>query len=422
LYKTVEFNNISKRYRLGLTRTSLPSFIANQTRKMLTRAYHNGSKDNDFWALRDVSFDLGEGQSLALIGPNGAGKTTILKLLANITKPTEGEISVNGKLSALIELGAGFHPDLTGRENIFLNGTILGLTKIEIKNRFDEIVGFSELEQFIDTPVKRYSSGMAVRLGFSVAACIEPDILLVDEVLAVGDIAFRHKCMKRIKELLDNGTTLIFVSHNLGLLKAVCEFGLYIDQGKLKYFGNTSKAIDVYNRVQDERRIGDLESTSFSEKNTVAGHIEITKLELIGNGSNFSGKIRSDQPMSVIIHYLAYADIDSITAVLRIRRTDGLSCSVMYSKLDGVQFSIRRGVGYITTVLNPIQLFPGFYNVIATLKNSTETITYSIEPSEWFEVRGNGGGFEDRDAVFEPNRTWDHFLLPEDNKNNSGEN
>jgi lipopolysaccharide transport system ATP-binding protein len=180
------FENISKRYNLGLTRTSLPTVFSHWLKTKVTRKALP-TQNKVLWALRDVNFELNQGQSLALVGSNGAGKTTILKLLANITKPSSGRLTINGKLSALIELGAGFHPDLTGRENIFLNGTILGLSRKEIERRFDDIVDFSELERFIDTPVKRYSSGMVVRLGFSVASCIEPELLLVDEVLAVGD-------------------------------------------------------------------------------------------------------------------------------------------------------------------------------------------------------------------------------------------
>jgi len=210
----IQFQHVSKRYNLGMTRTSLPTAVY-QWGKSLLQPSKNGERRQKqyLWAIKDVSFDLQRGESLALIGPNGAGKTTILKLLAGITTPTSGNININGKLSALIELGAGFHPDLSGRENIFLNGAILGLTRAEIQRKFDEIVAFSELEKFIDTPVKRYSSGMAVRLGFAVAASIDPDILLVDEVLAVGDAAFRQKCMDRIRTMLNQGTSIIFVSH-----------------------------------------------------------------------------------------------------------------------------------------------------------------------------------------------------------------
>jgi lipopolysaccharide transport system ATP-binding protein len=211
----VRFENVSKRYRLGLARTSLPSLAQAALKQALAGRAGKQAQAREFWALQDVSFELHAGESLALIGRNGAGKTTILKLLANITQPTSGRVETFGQLSALIELGAGFHPDLTGRENVYLNGTILGLSRREIDLHYDEIVEFAELAQFIDTPVKRYSSGMTVRLGFAVASCLTPDILLVDEVLAVGDASFQQKCMARIRELLKNGTSIIFISATL---------------------------------------------------------------------------------------------------------------------------------------------------------------------------------------------------------------
>ena len=240
----IRFENVSKRYRLGLTRTSVPAYVSQSIKNLRNITRRNNQDDQYLWALKDISFELSRGESLALIGPNGAGKSTILKLLAGITHPTSGQIEVNGQLSALIELGAGFHPDLTGRENIYLNGTILGLSRKEVNQRFEEIVDFSELERFIDTPVKRYSSGMSVRLGFAVAACINPEILLVDEVLAVGDASFQQKCLKRIHSLLHNGTSIIFVSHNLYLVQSACETGIYLHKGEVKYTGSISEVID----------------------------------------------------------------------------------------------------------------------------------------------------------------------------------
>lgn len=251
---TVRFQNVSKRYTLGLTRKSVPSAVSGWIGNALRPGKAAQATEREFWALRDVSFDLQKGQSLALVGANGAGKTTILKLLAQITKPTSGSLYTYGSLSALIELGAGFHPDLSGRENIFLNGTILGLTRRDIQSRLEEIIAFSELEKFIDTPVKRYSSGMTVRLGFAVASCIEPEILLVDEVLAVGDASFQQKCMKRIHDLLRKGTSIIFVSHNLYLIQAVCDTALYLDHGQIKLQGSTAEVIDAYERDLHEQR------------------------------------------------------------------------------------------------------------------------------------------------------------------------
>ena len=209
--------------------------------------------DREFWALQDISFQVKRGEAVGIIGHNGAGKSTILKHLSGIMKPTQGTMHVNGKLSALIEVGAGFHPDLTGRENIYLNGIILGMTKEEIKSKFDEIVHFSGLEDFIDTPVKRYSSGMYARLGFSVAAHVDPDILLVDEVLSVGDWAFQRKCVERMNSVIENGSAVIFVSHNLRAVSSLCDRGILLDHGRIIKMGDTSEVIQHYlNRASAE--------------------------------------------------------------------------------------------------------------------------------------------------------------------------
>jgi ABC-type polysaccharide/polyol phosphate transport system ATPase subunit len=205
----------------------------------------NGGSE-EFWALRDVSFDVHAGETLGLIGENGAGKSTILKLITEILQPTSGSVSVQGKISALIELGAGFHPDLTGRENIFLNGSILGIGRREMARKYDEIVAFSELERFIDTPVKHYSSGMYMRLGFSVAISIDPDVLIVDEVLAVGDEAFQRKCLEKIAEFRRRGKTILFVSHAMGTIEALCDRVVWLHGGYVREQGPARRTIQAY--------------------------------------------------------------------------------------------------------------------------------------------------------------------------------
>jgi lipopolysaccharide transport system ATP-binding protein len=237
---TLVLDRVSKKYRIGRGLTNLRELLS----------IHNHNKSSEFhWAVKDVSFKLSQGESLGIIGPNGAGKTTILKLLSQVTKPTSGEIQIQGRFSALIELGAGFHPDLTGRDNIFLNGTILGLTKSEIKRRFDEIIEFASIGTYLDTPVKRYSSGMYARLGFAIAAHVNPDVLLVDEVLAVGDFAFQQKCFARMEELRRNGTTLIFVSHNMDSIRKICDKSLVMYAGESIFQGTSSEAIAAYSNA-----------------------------------------------------------------------------------------------------------------------------------------------------------------------------
>jgi lipopolysaccharide transport system ATP-binding protein len=200
----------------------------------------------EFWALKDISFDIQGGERLGIIGCNGAGKSTLLKILSRITEPTSGTVTINGRVSSLLEVGTGFHPELTGRENIFLNGAILGMKKTEIKSKFDEIVSFSEIETFLDTPVKRYSSGMYVRLAFSVAAHLEPEILILDEVLAVGDIAFQSKCLNKIKSIGGEGRTIIFVSHSVGSVSNLCTRAILLEKGVLVADGLPDAVIDRY--------------------------------------------------------------------------------------------------------------------------------------------------------------------------------
>ena len=234
---SIVVKQVSKRYRMGKGLTNLRE-IFNIRQNSNLRSYH--------WAVKEVSFELQPGESLGIIGPNGAGKTTILKILSQVTHPTSGQIQVSGRLSALIELGAGFHPDLSGRDNIYLNGIILGMRRYEIKTRFDEIVDFAGIGNYLDTPVKRYSSGMYARLGFAIAAHVDPKVLLVDEVLAVGDFAFQTKCYARMDELRRHGTTLIFVSHNLEAVRQVCDIGLVMYRGEAIYRGTAPEAVVAY--------------------------------------------------------------------------------------------------------------------------------------------------------------------------------
>jgi ABC-type polysaccharide/polyol phosphate transport system ATPase subunit len=242
----IRFEHVSKYYRLGVAQGSLRDLFASVVRRR-SRGDSSATAE-DLWALQDVSFEVAPGQILGLVGANGAGKSTILKLLSRITRPTRGNLAVAGRVSALIELGAGFHPDLTGRENAFLSGAILGLTRREIDERLASIIDFSELGQFIDTPVKRYSSGMYVRLGFAVAVHVDPDVLLIDEVLAVGDVKFRDKCMRQIDAFRRQGKTMVVVSHDRSMLERLCDRAIYLAQGQVVEEGPIDRVMDRYYR------------------------------------------------------------------------------------------------------------------------------------------------------------------------------
>lgn len=239
----IKVEHLSKRYTLyhGASAGSLKELVELGRKKIMARLSPKKTKNNyplaitseDFWALKDVSFEIQKGAKVGVMGRNGAGKSTLLKILSRITEPTAGKISINGHISSLLEVGTGFHPELSGRENVFLNGAILGMPRTEIQRKFDEIVGFSEIEQFIDTPFKRYSSGMQVRLAFSVAAHLEPEILILDEVLAVGDVAFQKKCLKKMDEISASGATVMFVNHGVDAIKQYCNQAIVLEKGKL---------------------------------------------------------------------------------------------------------------------------------------------------------------------------------------------
>jgi len=242
-------DRLGKRYQLGsmgALHNTLRDALAARWQRAMGRTKAEVSDPKAFWALRDVSFEVSRGERLGVIGRNGAGKSTLLKVMSRVTEPTEGTLKGRGRISTLLEVGTGFHPELTGRENIYLSGAVLGMKRSDIVRRFDEIVAFSELEGFLDTPVKRYSSGMYVRLGFAVAAHLEPDILIVDEVLAVGDLAFQKKCLGRMSEVAGEGRTVIFVSHNIRAVKQLCSRGILIDHGHVVVDSDTDTAIAAY--------------------------------------------------------------------------------------------------------------------------------------------------------------------------------
>lgn len=249
--------HVYKKFRKGEVFNSLRDLVPALTGKMFRQQELAGRDQREFWALRDVSFEVKRGEAFGIIGHNGAGKSTILKILSRIMKPTKGSVVVNGRLSALLEVSAGFHHDLTGRENIFLNGTILGMNRREIESKLDQIIAFSELEEFIDTPVKRYSSGMYARLGFSVAAHVDPEVLIVDEVLSVGDHMFQQRCMERMSSILKGGTTVLFVSHNLKAVSELCSRAMLLKKGELAIIGDTDSVVRHYLKGAQESCAGD---------------------------------------------------------------------------------------------------------------------------------------------------------------------
>jgi lipopolysaccharide transport system ATP-binding protein len=280
---------LSKRYTIGRNRQedTLRDALARGAERTVARAKHTIGRGPEpperalrtIWALRDISFEIQPGEVVGIIGANGAGKSTLLKILSRITEPTAGRLGFNGRVGSLLEVGTGFHPELTGRENVLLYGSILGMRRAEVERRFDEIIEFADIGRFLDTPVKRYSSGMQVRLAFAVAAHLEPDVLVVDEVLAVGDAAFQKKCLGRMGEAAEEGRTVLFVSHNMAVIKALCQRGMLLDHGELRYDGGIDDAITLY--------LGDLErviTTSVAERTDRTGWevVKLTALHIRG--------------------------------------------------------------------------------------------------------------------------------------------
>jgi lipopolysaccharide transport system ATP-binding protein len=298
--------NLGKKYRLdhrpGRQRyTALRDVIAEkakylfrfQSARLANRAA-TPSLTEDFWALKDVSFEITQGEVVGIIGRNGAGKSTLLKILSQITEPTTGRVRIRGRVASLLEVGTGFHPELTGRENIYLNGIILGMTRVEIRRKFDEIVAFAEVEKFLDTPVKRYSSGMQVRLAFAVAAHLEPEILVVDEVLAVGDAEFQKKCFGKMENVAkQHGRTVLFVSHNMGAVQALCGSGVLLDRGQLRRIGSMDSVISAY--LDSLRKIG---STNGTASIDLGPTLQLGRLECRPM------PIRSGDPISLEVQFI----------------------------------------------------------------------------------------------------------------------
>jgi lipopolysaccharide transport system ATP-binding protein len=295
----IQVRGISKRYELG--QVGLSSF-----REELSRVFSkktDRAPTREFWALRDVSFDVEAGSIVGIVGRNGAGKSTLLKILSRITEPTHGEITLRGRVASLLEVGTGFHPELSGRENIFLNGTILGMTRAEVSRKFDEIVAFAEVGQFIDTPVKRYSSGMYVRLAFAVAAHLEPEILIVDEVLAVGDAQFQRKCLGKMESVSRNeGRTVLFVSHNMAAVSQLTTRAVVLKGGRVQFVGPTSEALDLYAEEFETLLVRSYATAALPRKWPGSGHVRIEQLAFLRNTPVFESDedVEFDLDLSVL--------------------------------------------------------------------------------------------------------------------------
>ena len=332
----------------------------------------------EFWALKDVSFEVPVGTTFGVIGSNGSGKSTLLKCLAGILVPERGSVEISGRISALLELGAGFHPELSGRENVFLNGAILGLSKKEIAARFDSIVDFAGLEDFIDTPVKNYSSGMFVRLGFAVAAHVEPEVLLVDEVLSVGDEAFQRKSAEKIDQFRRDGRTIVLVSHGLGSVEQMCESAAWLDHGQIKAVGPAADVISEYRGDSHEA----VKSPDEIGSRWGSGEIQITSVELLDANGEPVEHPRTLDPFTVRVHVTAHAPIQDTVLVAKIDQQGGHTVWQSSTRRKGVSIGRIENTASVDLVFPALPLLEGSYELTLAITNQTE-----IQPYDWWERR-----------------------------------
>lgn len=348
---------ISKKYRIRREEDA-----ANGS--LLRKLWSKRKRKEDFWALKDISFNARRGEALGIIGHNGAGKSTILKLLSRITTPSSGEIMINGRLSALIEVGSGFHPELTGRENIYLNGSILGMLRREITEKLESIVDFAELRQFIDTPVKRYSSGMYVRLGFSIAAHLDPDILLLDEVLAVGDAAFQQKCIERIMELKKKGTTIVFISHDLRAVQKLCDRVILLKNGKIEVDGEPRETIALYQRSSQLLPAQGKTGTREPSREAI-----VRSLSFYDQNGNECLSFETGKPMKAILKYEVFKPLIDVIFEVQFYSQEGSLRSFFSSETLGGRLDVQPGEGAIVFDCSSVGLGPGVYFIDAGIRN-----------------------------------------------------
>jgi lipopolysaccharide transport system ATP-binding protein len=379
----VRAERVGKQYRLGQIHDDFPTLrgaLTGAIGRIGRRRPPDARRDRRFWALRDVSFELHEGDTVGFIGRNGAGKSTLLKILSRITEPTAGEVTLRGRVGSLLEVGTGFQPELTGRQNVYLNGAILGMKKAEIDRKFDEIVAFSEVERFLDTPVKYYSSGMQVRLAFAVAAHLETDILIADEVLAVGDSAFQQKCIGKMASVARQGRTVLFVSHNLAAVRSLCTRGILLRDGVVALDGQAPAVIDEYLRGLEQLAAPDLLLRS---DRGGTGAVRLTRVEISIPGSP-AAALATGRPARIVL------EVDEVVP--------GLSCSfTVYDALGqpvtAFDSSVdsphdardARAAGRFICEIDELLLLPGRYRVNAAISRGGEMLDH-LEAAAFIEV------------------------------------
>ena len=384
----IRVQGLGKQYQIGGPTTpysTLRETIMDLARKPVRALRRNGNASS-IWALRDVEFEVAPGEIVGIIGRNGAGKSTLLKILSRITEPTIGRAELYGRVGSLLEVGTGFHPELSGRENIFLNGSILGMTRREIESKFDEIVAFSEVEKFVDTPVKRYSSGMYVRLAFAVAAHLQPEILIVDEVLAVGDYAFQQKCLNKMQDVSTGGRTVLFVSHNMGAISRLCQRCIVLDQGRIVASGPTAAAVQTY------MTSGLMERAEYTQSESAAKAMNLLRVALVDEDGEPRSEVRYDDKLRFLLEYEINQTVIGARVGLALFTVDG-TCAFASADFDAhVELLGTRAPGrYQTTVdIPPCWLNTGRYTVTIYIANASSGVIYDQVETIVFSIVDTG--------------------------------
>jgi lipopolysaccharide transport system ATP-binding protein len=383
----VKAENLSKVYQIG-TRTTgyatLRESVTNAVRSPFATLRRRTETTEDIWALRDVSFNVMPGEVLGIIGQNGAGKSTLLKILSRITEPTTGRAELYGRAGSLLEVGTGFHPELTGRENIFLNGAILGMTRPEIQRKFDEIVAFAELEKFLDTPVKRYSSGMYMRLAFSVAAHLDPEILVVDEVLAVGDAAFQKKCLGRMRDISTEGRTVLFVSHNMAAIRSLCQRGILLAAGRKTFEGTAAECVDRYLAEVTQNATNEVDLTGVRRARGVDPALRIDKVRLASRDGR--PLVRSGDPLELELLFSVSEPLEDVVVGVNISSADNVSImECRNSHSVGAIEQLGPGEYSIKCRINQNMLSPGLYFLNVGARCASKPLDY-VPQAMTFEI------------------------------------
>lgn len=387
--EAIAFENVSKYFTLHREQRDT-------IQERLTGLLRPRPRGQQFWALRDVSFRVEQGESIGFVGHNGAGKSTTLKLMTRILEPSSGAVRLNGRVAALLELGSGFHPDLSGRENVFLNGSLMGFSRRDMQARLDEIVAFSGIGEFIDMEVKHYSSGMYTRLAFAVATAVDPEILITDEVLAVGDEAFQRKCMDRIFTFRRQGRTIVFVSHGLETVRTLCDKAVWLDKGQVRGFGPSGEVIDAYladvNRREQEQlaRAGQGPAPDASARRRGTREAEIVRVELLDQDGREQLVCRTGAPLTIRMHYLAHQRIDNPVFGLGIFHESGVWLSGPNTSFSQVSIPAIAGAGALDYHIPRLPLLDGRYQITVTLVDQTMLHVYDLHDQLYrFHVRND---------------------------------